>query len=157
MEAIAQSVWSELGPGYSESVYHRAFEIALRKNQIQYESEKIIPVFYDGLGVGNVRADLVLDNIVIELKSVAKLTEQFKIQLKNYLKLLGVKQGLLINFPLGESESPEIILCEYIPTSTRDISPSTSYPVRTISPLTLEEESTEGTDPPLEVHTSCIE
>jgi GxxExxY protein len=157
MDAIAQSVWSELGPGYSESVYHHAFEIALRKKGIKYESEKIIPVFYDGLGVGNVRADIVLDNLVIELKSVAKLTEQFKIQLKNYLKLLGVKQGLLINFPLVESESPEIILCEYTPTLARDISPSTSYPARTISPLTLEEGSTVGTDPPPEVHTSCIE
>jgi GxxExxY protein len=97
---IARDIWAALGPGYSESVYHCAFEVALRNRLINYETERIIPVFYDGQNVGNVRADLIIDRkVVVELKSVSKLNETYRIQTRNYLKLLGLEMGYLINFP----------------------------------------------------------
>lgn len=97
---LAQNIWESLGPGYSESVYHRAFEVALRDAGIPYETERIIPVYYMGQNVGNVRADLIIDrNLVLELKSVSKLNETYRIQIRNYLNLLGLTQGYLINFP----------------------------------------------------------
>lgn len=97
---ISQDIWKSLGPGYSESVYHCAFEVALRKRLINYETERIIPVFYDGQNVGNVRADLIIDRkVVVELKSVSKLNEQYRIQTRNYLSLLDLNLGYLINFP----------------------------------------------------------
>jgi len=108
MESIAQDIWSSLGPGYSESVYHSAFEVALRKHGISYETERIIPVSYEGQNVGHVRADLIVGDTVIELKSVSRLTEQFRIQIQNYMRLLGLQKGILINFPMGHSVGPEI-------------------------------------------------
>ena len=108
MEAIAQDIWSSLGPWYSESVYHSAFEVALRKRGISYDTERIIPVYYEGLNVGHVRADLIVGDTVIELKSVSRLTEQFRIQIQNYMRLLGLQKGILINFPMGQSATPEI-------------------------------------------------
>jgi GxxExxY protein len=97
---IAHDIWASLGPGYSESVYHCAFEVALRKRRINYETERIIPVFYDSQNVGNVRADLIIDRkAVVELKSVARLNEQYRIQTRNYLDLLNLHEGYLINFP----------------------------------------------------------
>ena len=97
---IARDIWASLGPGYSESVYHCAFEVALRDRLINYETERIIPVFYAGQNVGNVRADLIIDRkVVVELKSVSKLNEQYRIQTRNYLKLLELETGYLINFP----------------------------------------------------------
>ncbi len=97
---IARDIWGSLGPGYSESVYHCAFEVALRNRLIPYETERIIPVFYDCQNVGNVRADLIIDRkVVVELKSVSKLNEQYRIQTRNYLKLLNLELGYLINFP----------------------------------------------------------
>ena len=97
---IARDIWTSLGPGYSESVYHCAFEVALRKRLIPYETERIIPVFYDGQNVGNVRADLIIDRkVVVELKSVSKLNETYRIQTRNYLKLLALDTGFLVNFP----------------------------------------------------------
>lgn len=97
---ISRDIWKSLGPGYSESVYHCAFEVALRDRLINYETERIIPVFYAGQNVGNVRADLIIDRkVVVELKSVSKLNEQYRIQTRNYLKLLGLEKGYLINFP----------------------------------------------------------
>jgi hypothetical protein len=106
--SAAQDIWSSLGPGYSESVYHSAFEVALRKRGISYETERIIPVSYEGQNVGHVRADLIVGDTVIELKSVSRLTEQFRIQIQNYMKLLGIQNGILINFPLGLARTPEI-------------------------------------------------
>ena len=100
LRAIAEDIWASLGPGYSESVYHCAFEVALRAKGIYYETERIVPVYYAGLNVGHVRADLIVDRkAVIELKSVSKLNETYRIQTQNYLKLLDLREGFLINFP----------------------------------------------------------
>ena len=108
---VTQSVWSALGPGYSESVYHNAMEVALRKRGIPYETERIIPVSYDGHNVGNVRADIIIDNkIVIEIKSVSRMTEQFRIQIQKYMELTGCKEGYLVNFPTTDS----VVHVEYI-------------------------------------------
>ena len=100
LRQISDDIWASLGPGYSESVYHCAFEVALRNRNIYYETERIVPVFYDGQNVGHVRADLIIDRkVVVELKSVGRLTDGYRIQTKNYLKLLNLETGYLINFP----------------------------------------------------------
>jgi GxxExxY protein len=97
---MAEDIWQSLGPGYSESVYHCAFEVALREAGVYYETERIVPVFYAGQNVGHVRADIIVDRkVVLELKSVSKLNEVYRIQTRNYLKLLGLERGFLINFP----------------------------------------------------------
>jgi hypothetical protein len=111
LRVIAEDIWYSLGPGYSESVYHCAFEVALRSQDIPYETERIVPVFYQGQNVGHVRADLIIDRrIVVELKSVSKLNETYRIQTRNYLTLLGLQVGYLINFPdkLGNLEFERI-------------------------------------------------
>ena len=100
LRQIADDIWASLGPGYSESVYHCAFEVALRNRLINYETERIVPVYYAGQNVGHVRADLIVERkAVIELKSVSKLNETYRIQTQNYLQLLELDQGYLINFP----------------------------------------------------------
>ena len=100
LRSMAEDIWASLGPGYSESVYHCAFEVALRSQGIYYETERIVPVYYSGLNVGHVRADLIVNRkAVIELKSVSKLNETYRIQTQNYLKLLDLREGFLINFP----------------------------------------------------------
>jgi GxxExxY protein len=100
LRQMAEDIWASLGPGYSESVYHCAFEVALRSQSIYYETERIVPVYYAGQNVGHVRADLIVDRkAVIELKSVSKLNDSYRIQTQNYLKLLDLQEGFLINFP----------------------------------------------------------
>ena len=100
LQEITRDIWASLGPGYSESVYHCAFEVALRNRLINYETERIVPVYYAGQNVGHVRADLIVERkAVIELKSVSKLNETYRIQTQNYLQLLNLETGYLINFP----------------------------------------------------------
>ena len=48
---FADKIYSQLGPGFSERVYHNAMEILLRKDSIPYESERIIPIDFEGHNV----------------------------------------------------------------------------------------------------------
>lgn len=139
IEQIARDIWQSLGPGYSESVYHCAFEVGLRDRIIPYETERIVPVFYKGQNIGHVRADIIVDRkIVIELKSVSRLTEAYRIQTRNYLKLLDLDEGYLINFPdkNGSMEIEHFKITQFsdIPSEVPCISAPISDPECTTSP-----------------------
>ena len=94
----AHSVFDTIGPGHSEAVYHRALEVALRLAGIQYETERILPIVFRGHVVGNFRCDIVLDDLVIELKAVSRLGQREELQAVNYLKFSGKPRALLLNF-----------------------------------------------------------
>lgn len=93
-------VHTVLGPGLLESVYEAAMIVELRKRGLQIEVQKPIPVFYEGqqLDVG-FRADLVVEGLVlVELKSVEVITPLFKKIANNYVRLIPLRLGFLINF-----------------------------------------------------------
>lgn len=96
----AFKVHTVLGPGLLESVYEAALAIELTKVGLVVERQKPIPVSYDGhlLEVA-FRVDLVVNNLVlVELKSVETVTPLFKKTVTNYLKLIPLRLGFLINF-----------------------------------------------------------
>ena len=111
---IAHDVYSTLGAGYNEVVYHRAFEVGLRLNNIKYESEVITPVFYKGFSVGHGRVDIKLDNIIIEFKAISSLNNDAVIQIKNYMKYYGYSEGLIINFGQATKSSTGSLEIKYI-------------------------------------------
>lgn len=102
---ISEEVFQELGTGFSEYIYHRALEISLRINNINYDSKKMIPINYKGYNVGYGEADLIVyrnDQIVIiELKAITNPPREIEIaQVKTYLKNLEKSDiGIIINFP----------------------------------------------------------
>jgi len=109
---MAARIWAELGPGFSERVYHNAFEIELRLAGLRYETERILPITYEGHNVGNLRADLIVNGeMIIELKSTTKLKEEFENQARNYMRLTGISQALLINFPAVSGEVEMRFFC----------------------------------------------
>lgn len=100
IQEYANRVYKSLGPGFNECVYHNAMEVLLRKNSISYETERIVPILFEGHTIGNLRADIIIDGqIVVELKAVKALTDTMTCQAKNYLKLLHLRQAYLVNFP----------------------------------------------------------
>ena len=104
---FAREIYDTLGPGYSERIYHNAFEVILRQNGISYETERIIPIEFRGISIGNVRADLIVDTKwVVELKAVKTVTEAFRNQAKKYKELLGLEGAILVNF------GDELNICE---------------------------------------------
>ena len=69
------------------------------KNNLKFEEEKPLKVFYEGNVVGDFYVDLLIeDEIVVELKSVQNLIKEHEVQLVNYLNGLKKEVGLLINF-----------------------------------------------------------
>ena len=93
-------VHKELGPGLLESIYETCLEIEFRKEGIQYERQKEIPVFYKGQKTSqSFKADFIVENkVIIELKTVETLLPLHHAQLMSYMKLSGIELGLLMNF-----------------------------------------------------------
>ena len=92
-----------LGPGYLESVYKNSMLVELNKRGLVYEIEKTISVYYENVLVGDFKADIVVEGVLIlELKAVQSLHMAHEIQLVNYLTATGIDHGLLINFGSDE-------------------------------------------------------
>jgi GxxExxY protein len=104
---IANDIYTTLGPGYNEVIYHRAMEVALRLCGIQYESEVITPIFYKSHCVGHGRVDIKLNNFIIELKAVNALNNDAIVQTKNYMNHYCINSGIIINF--GQSVKNNIL------------------------------------------------
>jgi GxxExxY protein len=96
----AYSVHSSLGPGLLESVYELCLLHELRKRKIPSEQQVRIPVLYDGLRLeAGLRIDLLVDRkLVLEITAVEEMNRIYKAQVLTYLKLTGLRLGLLINF-----------------------------------------------------------
>ena len=96
---LAMKVHRTLGPGFLESVYHKALAHELSKADLSFEKEFPLDVMYDGIRVGHFVADLfVEDQVIVELKAVLSLTPSHTAQLVNYLTATGTEIGLLFNF-----------------------------------------------------------
>ena len=98
--ASAISVHRNLGPGLLESVYEKclAYELSERAHAIAVQPE--IPIVYRNLRFeSGFRADLIVENkLLVDLKVIDKLLPVHQAQLITYLKLTGMRTGLLINF-----------------------------------------------------------
>ena len=89
-----------LGSGLAEIVYHKALEEEFRIRDIQFKSEFVIPVFYKDKNLEcDFKCDfLVEDLIVLKIKAVTQIMDIHKSQVLNYMNLLKVPKGILINF-----------------------------------------------------------
>jgi GxxExxY protein len=96
----AIEVHKALGPGLLESVYEECLCHELDVKQIPYRRQQAFPVEYKGVKIDcGYRIDLLVrDLVILELKSVDSLQPIHEAQLLTYLKLTGLKVGLLINF-----------------------------------------------------------
>jgi len=92
-------LYKELGFGFSEKVYESALEVLLIELGMVTERQKEICVYYHGKIVGDYRADMIINGVVLlEIKSVEKLIDAHDAQLLNYLKATEIEVGLLLNF-----------------------------------------------------------
>ena len=89
-----------LGPGLFESVYEEVLIHELCKIKLSSQRQVCLPVVYDGIHLDlGFRVDIIIEQkLIVELKSIETLTSVHKKQLLTYLKLTGLKLGLLVNF-----------------------------------------------------------
>ena len=90
----------DLGPGLLESVYEAVLARMLERRGLQVERQKAVAFDFDGMHFDEgLRLDLLVDGcLIVELKSVEKMSPLHGKQLLTYLRLLHLPVGLLINF-----------------------------------------------------------
>ena len=103
---IAADIFKELGNEQDEVTYKNAFEVACQLDKLKYQRELDLPIYYRDHIVGRGQADFVLYSditLAIEVKAVSSWGDTIPptnvSQLKNYMRSLNTKYGLLINFP----------------------------------------------------------
>ena len=96
----AIEVHRTLGPGLLESAYEKCLCRELEIREVVFERQKELPIQYKGAKLDcGYRLDIVVANtVILELKACEKLEPIHEAQLLTYLKLTGLKVGLLINF-----------------------------------------------------------
>jgi GxxExxY protein len=121
----ANHVMRCLGKGHTESVYHRALITAMNKAGVAHRSEVSCPIWFMGECIGCGKADLVIDNVVVEIKANKQSPKETSAQLKKYLVSLTHAEkktfyGLVVNFnqkngnvdlyhePTGDGQTSEI-------------------------------------------------
>lgn len=98
-----------IGFGFPEKIYQNALDYELRNNLHEVKQEFNIDVVYGLVHLGQVRADLVIDNdTIIELKAVDKIKPKHENQLKRYLNVTKFPKGFLININFESFQIEEI-------------------------------------------------
>jgi GxxExxY protein len=97
-------IHNRLGPGLLESVYESVLAYELEKEGLKVKNQVGLPLVYDDCRMETgYRVDLLVEGkVIIEIKSVENLMEVHHKQLLTYLKLSGLKLGLLVNFNSAE-------------------------------------------------------
>lgn len=91
--------YNVLGYGFSEAIYAAALQLELAKAGLRVDRELNANVGYDGVIIGRVRLDIVVESkVVVELKSTAKLNEGVERQVYNYLRATNLEVGLLLHY-----------------------------------------------------------
>ncbi len=93
-------VHKKIGPGMLENVYKTCLAYRLQKAGLSLETEKVIPVFFEEVRMDcGYRADILVERkVVIETKSIACIGPLQVAQVLTYLRFLGLRHGLILNF-----------------------------------------------------------
>ncbi|MBT3299380.1 MAG: GxxExxY protein [Candidatus Marinimicrobia bacterium] len=93
-------VYKEMGCGFLEPVYQECLEKELTLQGIPFDAQKIVALNYKGQKLDKVyKPDFFCyDKIIVEIKAVSKLNNEFRAQIINYLNATNMRLGLLINF-----------------------------------------------------------
>lgn len=91
-------VHSALGCGFPEIIYHRAMIIEMKDDGLNFESEKVIPVYYKNQEIGKRRVDFLVEEVVSEeIKALSGLNDSNLNQGLNYLEAFNFEVGLIIS------------------------------------------------------------
>ncbi len=93
------NIHNELGHGFLESIYEQAFSVSLAENNVFFQRQIAVPVWFHGQKIGDFRADLMVDGkVLVELKTGRDIEPAWEKQLLNYLRATHIEVGLLFNF-----------------------------------------------------------
>ena len=98
---VFYEVYNELGHGFIESVYEKAFEVALSSKRRAVLRQIEVPVWFRGQKIGDFTADMLVEKcVLLELKAGRALVAAHEAQLLNYLRATEIEVGMLFSFGL---------------------------------------------------------
>jgi len=99
INGCAMKVHNTLGNGFQEVIYQRCLAIELDRAKLKFGREVSQNIYYEGIHVGNRRADFIVEAcVIVELKAVIRMEDTHLAQAKNYVVAYDFPIGLLINF-----------------------------------------------------------
>lgn len=107
----AMEVLNTLGHGLLEKPYENALVVEFRQRGIPFQQQPRFPVLYKAVHVGEYVPDLIaFGQVVVDAKTIEKLGNNEKAQIINYLKITGLRVGVLLNFKHAKLEWQRIVL-----------------------------------------------
>ena len=96
---FAMEVLTQLGHGLLEKPYETALVVEFRLRGIRFKQQPCYDVLYKGVQVGKYVPDLIAhDQIIVDTETIDRITNHEKGQILNYLKITGLKVGVILNF-----------------------------------------------------------
>jgi len=97
-------IYNDLGHGFLESVYQKAFAVSVAENDIFFEQQLAVPVWFHGHQIGDFRADLVVDRkVILELKVGRAIDSAWEKQILNYLRATDVELAFFLTLALSQN------------------------------------------------------
>jgi GxxExxY protein len=106
----AFTVANTLKPGLDEKLYERALVLELTKRGYVVDQQRSFPVLYDGIEIGNLIPDLIVDHtLIVDPKVVSAFNEAHIAQMLGYLNITGLRVALLLNFKNASMEWKRVV------------------------------------------------
>ncbi len=107
----AMEVLNTLGHGLLEKPYENALVVEFGLKGIPFKQQARFPVIYKTVQVGEYIPDLIaFDQVVVDAKTIEAIGNNEKAQIINYLKITGLRVGLILNFKHAKLEWERIVL-----------------------------------------------
>ena len=107
----AMEVLNELGHGLLEKPYENALIVEFGLRNILVRQQAQYKVLYKGIQVGKYVPDLIThEKLVVDTKVIERITDHELGQMMNYLKITGLKVGIILNFKRAKLEWKRIVL-----------------------------------------------
>ena len=104
-------VLNALGHGLLEKPYENALCVEFKLRNIPFTQQRRFDVMYKTVRVGEYIPDLIVfDNIVVEIKTIDRITDHEKGQILNYLKIAKLRLGLILNFKFAKLQWERLVL-----------------------------------------------
>jgi GxxExxY protein len=107
----AMRVHKKVGPGLREKTYERGLCEEFKYLNIAFTQQQEFPVYYRHKVIDRYIPDLIVeDRVIVENKAVEAITDEHRAQILNYLKITGIKVGLIINYKHTKLEWERLVL-----------------------------------------------
>ena len=108
---FAMKLLNAIGHGFHEKTYENGLVVDMEKNSIPYSKQENFPIEYEGEEIARFIPDLIAYNrIIIDTKTIDRITDRERGQMLNYLKVTGLNLGLILNFKHPKLEFERVIL-----------------------------------------------